>query len=159
MTSPRPTLRKRPLVALIITVCGVIILDSLKIPWEENLGILLCNYEQFSRYFFIVSFVVIVFRLLAIRQKGIAPESPLKLRLLGPIFDLAVEPLFDASLFSSALFMLYSLFQERVHGLGQDTFFVLLGVAAILLYLSVNGLIVMIREIIYVQTTEKVVRE
>lgn len=158
MTSHRATWRKRSLIAYLVMVFVMILLDFLPIPWEENLAIVLGYYQQLSRYFFIGAFVLIVFRLLTLKHKGVPPETR-KIRVLGPVFDLAVKPLFDASLFSSGLFMLYSIFQERAHGLSQDIFFVLSCVAIILLYLSFNGMIEMVREIFHVQTTEEVVRE
>lgn len=155
----RPTLRMHSFIAYITIVCIVIVLDLIGIPWEENIKILLQNYEQISRYFFIGSIVLIFFRLLTVKQKGLAPETRKIRSGLGPIVDLAALPLFDASLFSASLFMLYSIFQERAQRLSLDSFFVLLGVAMILLYLSVNDMIRMGREIFYVQTAERVVRE
>lgn len=157
MTSHR-ALNKRALIAFITVVCVGVVLDRLPIPWEENIRIVLRYHEQFSRYFFLASFVLIFFRLLTVRRKGVAPETR-KIRYFGPIIDLAVLPLFDASLFSSALFMLHSIFQEHARGLSLDSFFVLMGVAIILLYLSVNDMIRMGREIFYVHTAERVIRE
>jgi len=159
MTSHKATLRKRALMAYTILVCAVIFLHFVfKVPWEQNIRILLGYYEEISLCFGIVSCVLIPFRLLTLKQKGVAPETR-RVRLFGPFIDLFLDPLFDVSLFYSALFVLNTIFQERAHGLSLDPFLILLFVAATLLYQSIKDIYEMVREIFYVQTAERVISE
>lgn len=156
MTSTRATLRKRSIIIYAIIVSVAIALYILKTPWEEYVRTLLGYYEEISGCFFILNFGLVVFRLFTVEKKGAVPETR-RFRLgFGPIIDLAVNPLLDASLFYSALFMLYTIFQE---GLSLDPFLIILVVAGILLYQSVGDMIKMGHTTFYFQTTEKVVRQ
>ena len=91
-------------------------------------------------------------------KTGVAPETR-KRRFFGPIIDLMLDPLLDASLFYSGLFILSTIFKERIHGLSLDSFFILLGVAIILMSQSIHDMIRLGRETFYVQRTEKVIPE
>ena len=157
MTSHRKKLNKRSLIAYAIIICGAFISHFiLKMPWEQYITSILGYYQQISLAFGIVVCGLIPFRLLIVKRKGMAPETQ-RFRLLGPIIDLTLGPLIDASLFYSALFILYEVFQERVQVLSLDPFLILLIVAAYLLYESVKDVFGICREIFYVERTEQAI--
>lgn len=159
MFSHRAILRKHPLIIYIIIVFTVSFSHFvLKTSWERYIKILLSYYEEISICFSILSFFLIPFRLYFVKKKGIAPEIR-KFRLLGPIIDLTLEPLFNASLFYSAMFILRTIFIERAHELSLDSFLILSVVAGILLYHSISDMYEMGREIFYIQAIKEVVQE
>lgn len=147
MLPPRRILRKNALIAYVSIVFLVIFSHFvLKINWEQIIKIILSYYDEISICFYILSFLLIPFRLFFVKQKRIAPEIR-KFRLLGPFIDLTLEPLFNASLFYAAMFLLCAIFRERAHGLSLEPFLILLVVAAILLYQSITDICEMGREI------------
>jgi len=158
MTSHKRTLRKGSLIIYAILVIGAIILYLLKIPWQENVRIMLSYYGEISICFFIISAGLIPLRLIAVEQKGVATAAT-KIRFLGPIVDLSLEPLFDASLFYAALFILYTIFQEHGNVLSLDPFLILIMVAGILLYESINSVYEMALEIFYAKKAEVIIRK
>jgi len=140
---------------------GVALLFShfvLKIQWEQNIRTALEYYNEFSCCFAFLMLLLIPFRLDSVRRKGIAPETR-KVRFFGPIIDLSLAPFYDVSLFYSGLFMLHIIFRERPQGLSLDPFLILALVAAILVYQSLNGAYKLGREIFFVETTEKMIKQ
>ena len=157
MTYPRATLRRWQFITFIILAVGAISLYLLRVPWEENIRILLGYHEEISRCFLIVSCALILFRLIAFFKTGVPAETR-KLRFgFGPVFDLMLDPLLDYSLFYSAWFILSTIFQERMHQLSIDSFFILLSLVVVLMYMSIHDLIRLFRETFYVQRTERVI--
>ena len=152
MLSNKASFHKGRFFLFIIAAIFLIILYLLEIPWETHVKFVLNDYKRISGCFFIIVFLVIVSRIVTLWQKGIAPETRRYRLGFGPIFDLFVDPFIDGSLFYSALFMLYTIFQE---GLSFDPFLILLAVAGSLLYQSVNDVIKMARKVFYIQRTEK----
>jgi len=134
---------------LVIVALVVYLLD---IPWENHAMTLLYNYGKISGCFFVIILAAIPFRILTIKQKEIVLKTS-NFRLgFGPIIDVAIEPLVHGSVFYAALYILYKVLQE---GLSLDPLLILLAVAGILLYQSVDNVIKMIIEIFHVQKAEK----
>lgn len=149
-----PILRRGPFIAyLIIVVISLLLTFTLKMPWEQNIRILLNYYKEISLCFSILTIILIPFRLYYFNQKGMPKIS--KFHFLGPTIDLTIEltfePLIDASFFYSAMFLLFTIFKERATGLWLDSFLVLLIVAGILLFQSISDLLEMGRDIFYVR--------
>lgn len=154
MTYPR-TLNKRALIVYISLVCVFVVFLAFNVPWQEYVRIFLGYYEKICLGFVALSLLLVPFRLHAVKRRGLAPETR-KVRFLGPFIDLAIDPLYDATLFYAGMFMFYTIFQERTHGLSLDPLLVLLFVAGILIYQSVTDLHKLGCEIFYVQTEKKV---
>lgn len=152
MTSSKETLRKWALIAYIFVVCGAILLYVLKVPWQQNIKIVLGYYEEISFCFTVVICFLIPFRLYYVKQNGIVPETR-KFRMFGPFVAYIFDPLYDAILFYSALFILHTIFQTE---LSLDPLLVLLLVSGILLYESLTDVFKLSREIFYARTVKKV---
>lgn len=150
--------RKSLIIYFFIAVALVISHFVLKMQWEQYIRTALEHYEEFSLCFVIFVVLLIPFRWHAVRSKGIAPEAR-KVRFFGPIIDLALDPLYDASLFYSGLFIFYTIFRERPEGLSLDPFLILALVAGILVYQSLNGAYKLGREIFFVEKTERMIKQ
>lgn len=159
MFSHRGIFRKNAFIVyvsiVVLSICSHFVL---KINWEQIIKSILNYYGEISICFSMVSFFLIPFRLFYVKQKRITPEIR-NIRLLGPLIDLTIEPLFNASLFYSAMFMLHVIFQEQDQGLTFDSFLILLVVAGILLYGSISYMYDMVLEIFFIEATEEVIQE
>lgn len=151
----RRTLRKEALCVYVVIVVVFFISDLMQIPLEENMMILLSEYyTRISHWFLIASCGLIAFRWYTLIQKGTATETR-RIHLFGPVLDLALDPMTDATLFYSALFLLNAIFQERTQGLPLEAFLVLALVALYLLYQGINDFIRLSVDTFFVQRGEK----
>lgn len=158
MDTHRPKLRKRPLFIYIIIVCIVIFLHFiLNIEWELYIKIILGYYNDISLCFGIISFGLVPFYLYFVKLKLISPKTQ-KFTLFGPFGDVILKQSFDVSQFYSALYILKIIFQEKEHILSLDPVLILLIIIGVLLYRSINDLFNTGREIFYIRSVEKIVR-
>lgn len=157
MVSPPPILHKGRLATLVIIIILAIILDVvLNVPWEENVASVLNHYGIISHCFLVVVVVITIGRLLTVKSKGVAPESRI-LRLSIPAIDLSIQPLYDYSLFYSALFILHKTFQEHTQGFSLEPALILLIVAVAFLSYSIKDVFDMARQIVHVQESKTIV--
>ena len=148
-----PRLRRGRFISFVLMVAITFVIILLKIPWPQYIRLLLNYHKMISTYFYGLTGILILFRLYYLRQKEMPEIS--KFHFLGPrighSFELTFVPLFDASLFYSAMFLLFTIFKEGPDGLSPESFIILLFVAGALLFQSISDLLGMGREIFFVQ--------
>lgn len=152
MTSDRGTLHRWWLLAYLALLIGAFLLYVFEVPWQQFINTVLAYYEEISFWFTFTICCLIPLRILALKQKGMVLETR-KFRILGPLVAFIFDPLYDAALFYSALFMLHIIFQKE---LSLDPLLVLLLVSGILLYESLTDVFRLAREIFFAQRTEKI---
>lgn len=153
MTSDRGTLHRSWLLAYVTLVVGAILVYVFKVPWQQCINSILAYYEDFSLLFTIAICCLIPLRIISLRQKGVVLETR-RFHILGPLVAFILDPLYDAALFYSALFMLHIIFQKE---LSLDPLLVLLLVSGMLLYESMTHVFRLAGEIFFAQRTKKIV--
>lgn len=134
----------------IVLIASLIYLTGL--PWQRYVIAALQHYEAATVLFTIVVFCLIPFRVYFFEKKRV-DFGMQRFRALGPLVSYITDPLYDAALFYSALFMLYTVFQ---HELSIDPLLVLLLVSTLLLYESMMDLFRLIREMFYAQSMQNI---
>lgn len=153
MTSDRGTLYWWRLLAYIALLIGAFLLYVFKVPWQQCINSVLTYYEEFSLLFTIGICCLIPLRIFSLKQKGVVLETR-RFHILGPLVAFILDPLYDAALFYSALFMLHIIFQKE---LSLDPLLVLLLVSGIILYESITHVFRLAREIFFAQLTEEII--
>ena len=136
-------------VAIIVLSCAVFFSG---LPWQQYVSDVLKYHGQISIVFTLIVLGLIPFRLYAFNRKKTGFLER-KFRIFGPLVSYISEPIYDIALFYSALFMLYTVFQNV---LSLDPLLVLLLVSVILLYESLNDVFRMAQDLFYAKSLQDI---